>query len=616
MNPQSARGARIIFPTAPAPDTVAVEIIPAKDGNAVPVITVSGRQYPLHSRFDPVREAERFIAEIKEWEFDIYIVYGFGFGYHVEEILTRAASDSLILVVERFAGVLRAALESRPDAAVFADPRVVILADPDQDALEESLRGHASARVTFIFHRGSAQISAEYYQSINNLARSFFASKDVNIATLSKFEKLWASNSSRNITRMLSYPGVEDFYGAFADAEALVVCAGPSLTESIPLIRTRAKHALVIAVDTAYRILSHYGIEPDFILCVDPQIINARYFEGARPNRGILVCDPTSHPSVFSLYPGRICVSGAPFANLRWVEEITGSKGEIAHGGSVSTNAYDFAKRLGVRNVIMVGQDLAFTRGLAHARGSYLDEQIYLRRNRFSSEHDFNRRQMTALPKVWVDAIGGGTVHTNQKMIIFMEWFQKRNDPSLWNASAGGALLKGMQHGIPDAFAPAEDVHARVDALYAAASRRTHADHERVFSAAAEKLERIMNELESYTERVASAVRTSDELITAIRLADGGKVRSLVKKLDAADEYLESRKQVMEITGISMQRVIHTVLEGYDDHADSNETPELAVARRSRFLYGAMHENGAFNLRLIRKMRTMLSCASEIRLHE
>jgi hypothetical protein len=89
-----------------------------------------------------------------------------------------------------------------------------------------------------------------------------------------------------------------------------------------------------------------------------------------------------------------------------------------------------------------------------------------------------------------------------------------------------------------------------------------------------------------------------------------------VKKLDAADEYLESRKQVMEITGISMQRVIHTVLEGYDDHADSNETPELAVARRSRFLYGAMHENGALNLRLIRKMRTILSCASEIRLHE
>jgi hypothetical protein len=51
-------------------------------------------------------------------------VYGFGFGYHVEEILKHASASSLVLVVERFAGVLRAALDSRPDAAVFADPRV------------------------------------------------------------------------------------------------------------------------------------------------------------------------------------------------------------------------------------------------------------------------------------------------------------------------------------------------------------------------------------------------------------------------------------------------------------------------------------------------------------
>jgi hypothetical protein len=217
-------------------------------------------------------------------------------------------------------------------------------------------------------------------------------------------------------------------------------------------------------VDTAYRILSHYDIEPDFVLCVDPQIINARYLkEHGRAGHSGMRSDGA--PSVFSLYPGRICVSGAPFANLRWVEEITGSKGEIAHGGSVSTNAYDFAKRLGVRHVIMGAGSCVHTRGLAHARGSILDEQVYLRRNRFSSEHDFNRRQIRRCRRCgWTRSRRNGA-HQSE-MIIFMEWFQKRNDPSLWNASAGGAMLKGMQHGIPELTVPAEEVHARLDALY------------------------------------------------------------------------------------------------------------------------------------------------------
>jgi len=68
----------------------------------------------------------------------------------------------------------------------------------------------------------------------------------------------------------------------------------------------------------------------------------------------------------------------------------------------------------------MVGQDLAFTGGYAHARGSYLDEQVNLRTDRFFNAQVFNRRQLTALPKIFVKGIRSPKVHTNQKMMIFL----------------------------------------------------------------------------------------------------------------------------------------------------------------------------------------------------
>jgi hypothetical protein len=97
---------------------------------------------------------------------------------------------------------------------------------------------------------------------------------------------------------------------------------------------------------------------------------------------------------VFRFIRGPVAVCGIAFDGMKWIEKICGEKGEITHGGSVSTNAYDFARRCGCSPVYLCAQDLAFSRGLAHARGSYLDELIHLRTDRFAPATVFNRRQL------------------------------------------------------------------------------------------------------------------------------------------------------------------------------------------------------------------------------
>ncbi len=199
-------------------------------------------------------------------------------------------------------------------------------------------------------------------------------------------------------------------------------------------------------MDTSLKILEYYGIEPHFCITVDPQLINARYFEGVHSDRTVLIADPMVHPSTFLFYRGRKAITGVAFEMMKWIEQTIGSYGNLRYGGSVSTNAYDFAKRLGAHPIIMVGQDLAFTNGMAHVKGAYLDEHIFFRNYRTYTVEMFNRFQLTALPKIFVKGIKSGQVHTNQKMMIFISWFSRLNDPSLINATYDGAYIENVVH--------------------------------------------------------------------------------------------------------------------------------------------------------------------------
>lgn len=593
-----------------------VEAVATGRGDYVPVVIRGEKRIFVHSKFDPAKEAERFIGEIDPGAHDLFIVLGFGFGYHIEKLMSGAGPDSLVLVIERNPLMVRRALESRDLSRLVADERLVILLDPGEDAIAGALRGRSSRRTGIILHRGSYQADPEYYSSMQELARSFLSTKDVNIATLARFEKAWASNIARNITTFIGSPGAAVFYDRFRDVPAIVVAAGPSLTASIDFIRHNRDRAVIIAVDTAYRILRSRGIEPHFCLVVDPQVVNARYFEGSLPGSTVLIADPTVHPSVFRLFRGRVAVTGVAFQLMKWMERICGEKGEIAHGGSVSTNAYDFAKRLGASPVILTGQDLAFTGGYAHARGSYLDEQVHLRTGRLSTPEMFNRFQLTALPKIMVRGIRSAQVHTNQKMMIFLSWFEKRKDPDLVNATPDGALIPGVRHqGMDEIIGglPVVDIFGRIDELYRSAGQdaslpdtaRRLRDHVRSITA----------EIDSLLPLLGRAVGFSDTLVSLMnekRGAEGmqggqGKLDYVLKKLSEADRAVESKKHAKDMISVTIQRVIHTITEGYEiEESGDGAHNDAQVARRSRYLYRGLLEGAQFNGKILKKMTALL----------
>ncbi len=584
-----------------------VEVIESKTGNPVPCINLEdGKKLFVHSRVDPLREAERFIAEVDPTDKDLIIVLGFGFGYHCDLLLEKVSAEVNVIAIEKDEVLLKKALQSRDLENLFKKNNFYLLADPSESFLGDIFRGKSSRNVLFITHRGASQLYPDYYQNIVSIIKSYVSTKDVNIATLARFEKTWGSNTSRNIAVISGSCGVNQFFNMFSGIPAIVVAAGPSLTRSLDFIKENINKAVIIAVDTSYKLLIDNGITPHFCLSVDPQLINARYYEGIEKTETILISDPTVHPSLLRFFKGRISVTGIAFDMMKWIEDICGQKGELTHGGSVSTNAYDFAKRLGASPVLMVGQDLSFTSGLAHAKGSYLDEQIHNRTYKFNNAQMYNRRQLASLPPVYLKGVRGERVLTNQKMMIFQNWFEKRNDTELVNATYNGVFINNVKN-IPHDKLPFDypvlDLQKKIDDLYNKYKDETDPQKTGKLK---KRIDDMLAEIENLIPALEKASSYAADLSGMIESGkdktDPGKISFILKKLSEADKFMESMQKSKGLISFSIQRVIHTITEGYDLNTDKKDN----AADRSLFLYRGLLEGTLFNKKILGKMKQML----------
>lgn len=582
-----------------------IEVVDSKSGHRVPsALTKDGKRLFIHSRIDPVREAERVAAETDFKNRDLVVVLGFGFGYLCEAILDKCGEDTFVLVIEKDKDIFRRALENRDLKTLFEDSRLGIIIDPVEEMVAQALKGRSSRRSVFVTHRGSFQIYPDYYSEMSISVKSFISTKDVNIATLSKFEKTWVSNISRNIRAISGSSGASIFFEKFKGIPAIVAGAGPSLIKSLDFIRENMHRALIVAVDTSYKILLDNGIVPHFCIAVDPQIINARYLEGIGETTTVLVADPTVHPSIPRFFKGPMVMTGVAFDMMKWIESALPPRGELAHGGSVSTNAYDFARQTGASPVILVGQDLSFTSGLAHARGSYLDEQMYKRVNRFNTPQMFNRKQLLFMPKVMVPGKNNYPVHSNSKMMIFINWFENRKDPSLINASADGVFIKGIKNiksneiSFNENNVPIQDLID--DLIFSAAKTGKDENHSAVLKKADEMLAEIEELIPVLEKGIRFAADLKDMIQSGRDKSDPGKMGYIIKKLSEADAFIESRTKAGPMISFSIQRVIHSITEGYGTGDVDN------AGARSEFLYRGMLEGALFNKKVLGKMKVLL----------
>ncbi|GEN35035.1 motility associated factor glycosyltransferase family protein [Aneurinibacillus danicus] len=402
-------------------DIAQYEIVPTKSGH----VTVKIENYFLHSKYNPLQEASTFVeSKIDTTILKHVIMYGFGFGYHVEEMLRRIHPEQKLYLFELNVSLFMLALHERDLQDVLTHKQVSLFVSDDQRAIAQALSLLLAKPNQFLIYGPAARAIPQKHEYFRFLLENW----DKRLRQVEKHAPLLTGNYEAN--RKRHDPGIKELFGSYPNRPIFVISSGPSLNKNKRLLAGCKGKALLFAAGSALKPLVREGVIPDLFCIIDPiHETTIKQIEGYE-NLGIpLVYLDTASAKTVAAYRGPHFVASNTKAHVQNEDEI------IETGGSVATAVLDIALRMGGNPIIFVGQDLAFTNNEHHADGSMYGE---------SPEVKINPTMK------WIKGQHGEMLPTSIGLLGYKYWIEQRikREPNVTfiNATEGGAFIEGCQH--------------------------------------------------------------------------------------------------------------------------------------------------------------------------
>jgi len=415
--------------------------------------TPDGAGVYLHSRHDPAKEASRFAeTALSEGKF-CYVVCGMGLGMHVAELCRRLKGNAFVLCFEPSLRVLATALACTDFTEALLARRLILLDLADKAALHEKLQPFSTLMMLgmqLVRHAPSVRLAPDEHAKFIKLVTEYATYQRMSLLTLVANSKITCRNIAMNIPAYVTTPPIDVLRGRFAGHPGIVVAAGPSLHRDLETLSSLADRAVILAVQTTFRLLLERGIVPNFVTSLDFHAISAGFFEGVSDARRThLVAEPKATWHVIDTYPGPVSILDNRWMRLVLGDELAARDG-LKAGATVAHLAFYLAAYMGCDPIILVGQDLAFTGHVFYVPGVEIHRVWRGEINRFNTmemkEWERIARNGDILRKV--RGVDGSELYTDELLFTYLEQFEKDMgsvSARVINASQGGAAIRGTE---------------------------------------------------------------------------------------------------------------------------------------------------------------------------
>ncbi|EAH9442385.1 DUF115 domain-containing protein [Campylobacter coli] len=245
-----------------------------------------------------------------------------------------------------------------------------------------------------------------------------------------------------NLSQMITHPSYKELLSkrkGISDT-AIIVSTGPSLTKQLPLLKKYASKATIFCADSSYPILAKHGIKPDYVLSLERIPLTSEFFNndfGEFDQDVLFVCISWVYPQTIKYLQKNNRAFILTSRPSSFIENINLCPyGYVGYGPSVAHMAYEFATHLSHKNIIFIGQDLAYAKdGFSHTKDY---------KNLDKHEGHFQRDK----GKFQCLAYGGdGKAESSEVWTMFRFFLQdtiSRNIISTtYNCTEGGARIEG-----------------------------------------------------------------------------------------------------------------------------------------------------------------------------
>ncbi|EOB4826724.1 motility associated factor glycosyltransferase family protein [Campylobacter jejuni] len=395
---------------------------------------------------DPIKELQTMLNTYNDKYLLYPVLYFYGFGNGILfKALLQNKNHQHIVVFEKDIEIIWIMFHILDFSSELQSARLMILETSSLDI--EFFSNFCSSKPFFQFSRiYFLELMSHYYERFHedilglnkklaeNFKNSIVSYGNDPLDALQGIEQF-----VYNLPQMITHPSYKELLSkrkGISDT-AIIVSTGPSLTKQLPLLKKYASKATIFCADSSYPILAKHGIKPDYVCMLERTEITAEFFNhdfGEFDKDIIFICAGVVHPKAIEYLKGRNRKYLIMPRYLYFPIYIKLNKYFyfLYNTPSVAHMSYFLSALLNHKNIILIGQDLAYAKnGNSHPddyqNSANYESQMY--------EH------------ILTKAYGGKEeVKTHEAWIFFKQILEAmiiKYSITTYNCTEGGARIEG-----------------------------------------------------------------------------------------------------------------------------------------------------------------------------
>lgn len=426
----------------------------AKTGVPTLKKSIDGRLQYLHSKYDPVKDAERFISKFDVKAHKHVLFIGVGLGYQIEKF-TEVYPDVKFSIYEPDEEVLVTYLANQKLDKLPIQNLVEIITGIDQIEIESklvSLLEKAHGVLQIITLPVYEKLYGAQIQIIMERVLTTMKNKRDSLSINFSFQKRWTINAIKNFPKVLQTPNIlhDIDKSKFKDKPAIIVAAGPSLNKEFENLRYIKENGLayIFSVGSAINALIEHGIYPDAACTYDPTERNQFVFEKLvekEIDKIPLIFGSSVGFETLENYPGIMLhmITNQDTIASRYLDN-TQELEVVLDAPSIAVVTFQLLNKLGCSPIVLVGQNLGFQENKRYATGieyEFVENQL--------NDKEIEEALITK-------DVYGNEIHTNDSFNRMRQELEHHikiyKNAQVFNTTKGGAEISGTK------FIPLEEL--------------------------------------------------------------------------------------------------------------------------------------------------------------
>ncbi|ELE4980977.1 motility associated factor glycosyltransferase family protein, partial [Campylobacter jejuni] len=399
---------------------------------------------------DPIKELEKNLEYFKDFtRYPVLFFYGFGNGI-LYKILLQNQALKRIIIFEKELELIFLALNFIDFSKDLSLGRLIIL---HHDDINLPKMDKVFRLIGDLFYRSyNLHIANDFYEhykedilKLNKLNMQIIKNHNLMHGNDPKDALQGIEQFVYNLPSMITHPSYKELLSKRKNLSdtAIIVSTGPSLTKQLPLLKKYASKATIFCADSSYPILAKHNIKPDYVLSLERIPLTSEFFNndfGEFDKDILFVLKSYVHPHTTKYLQKNnrnfmLVSTYASFINYLKLDDF----GYFNMGFSVANMNFLLAIHLKHKNIVLIGQDLAYAKdGLSHTKDySNLDKH----------EGHFQRDKNKYTTQAYGD---NGKVESSFVWTLFRHNFEqdvanakKNYYITTYNCTEGGARIEG-----------------------------------------------------------------------------------------------------------------------------------------------------------------------------